>query len=83
MEFVSMQNMHNLIYRAEEKEMINCCNTTRVGVVPWGPLAPRILCTPMPQLMSTDRGQGNKDKMTPEVDAKIIKQVEKLATKKR
>lgn len=80
--FVSMQNEHNLIYREEEREMIKYCKKTGVGIVPWGPLAAGILCRPVSQLSSTDRGQGNKEKVRSDADAEIIRRVEELANKK-
>jgi aryl-alcohol dehydrogenase-like predicted oxidoreductase len=41
--FVSMQNMVNLIYREEEREMIPLCNDQGVGIIPWSPLARGLL----------------------------------------
>jgi len=37
--FVSMQNLYNLVYREEEKEMNRYCAETGVGLIPWSPLA--------------------------------------------
>ena len=37
--FVSMQTHYNLLYRAEEQEMIPFCVDQRIGVLPWSPLA--------------------------------------------
>ena len=37
--FVSMQNMYNLVYREEEREMLPLCADQGVGVLPWSPLA--------------------------------------------
>ena len=37
--FVSMQNMVNLIYREEEREMLPLCLAEGIGVMPWSPLA--------------------------------------------
>ena len=37
--FVAMQNLLNLLYREEEREMIPYCRTEDVGVVPWSPIA--------------------------------------------
>jgi 1-deoxyxylulose-5-phosphate synthase len=39
MQFVSMQNHYNLLYREEEREMIPQCIDQGVGVIPWSPLA--------------------------------------------
>ena len=38
-EFVSMQNHYNLVYREEEREMIPFCIEEGIGVLPWSPLA--------------------------------------------
>jgi 1-deoxyxylulose-5-phosphate synthase len=38
-EFVSMQNFYNLIYREEEREMMKYCADQNLAVIPWSPLA--------------------------------------------
>lgn len=37
--FISMQNLYNLLYREEEREMIPLCVDEGVGIIPWSPLA--------------------------------------------
>ena len=37
--FISMQNLHNLIYREEEREMNPLCVDQHVSLTPWGPLS--------------------------------------------
>ena len=37
--FVSMQNLYNLLYREEEREMIPLCRTEGIGLIPWSPTA--------------------------------------------
>ncbi len=37
--FATMQNIYNLIYREEEREMLPLCRDEGVGVIPWSPLA--------------------------------------------
>src|SRR5271156_4397283 len=37
--FVSMQNLVNLLYREEEREMLPLCAAEGIGVIPWSPLA--------------------------------------------
>jgi aryl-alcohol dehydrogenase-like predicted oxidoreductase len=37
--FISMQNLYNLMYREEEREMIPLCADQGVGLIPWSPLA--------------------------------------------
>jgi aryl-alcohol dehydrogenase-like predicted oxidoreductase len=36
--FVSMQNLVNLLYREEEREMLPLCAAEGIGVIPWSPL---------------------------------------------
>ena len=38
-QFVSMQPHYNLLYREEEREMLQLCATEGIGVIPWSPLA--------------------------------------------
>jgi aryl-alcohol dehydrogenase (NADP+) len=37
--FVSMQNLYNLLYREEEREMIPLCRAEGIGLIPWSPTA--------------------------------------------
>lgn len=37
--FISMQNLYNLAWREEEREMNAFCHETGVGLTPWAPLA--------------------------------------------
>ncbi len=37
--FITMQNNYNLIYREEEREMIPYCVDSKIGIIPWSPLA--------------------------------------------
>ncbi len=41
--FVSMQNLYNLLYREEEREMIPLCTSEQVALIPWSPTASGIL----------------------------------------
>ncbi|KAI8335050.1 NADP-dependent oxidoreductase domain-containing protein [Chlamydoabsidia padenii] len=41
--FVSMQNLYNLLYREEEREMIPYCLDSGVALIPWAPLAGGLL----------------------------------------
>jgi aryl-alcohol dehydrogenase-like predicted oxidoreductase len=38
-QFVSMQNLYNLTYREEEREMVPYCLDAGIGMIPWSPLA--------------------------------------------
>jgi aryl-alcohol dehydrogenase-like predicted oxidoreductase len=37
--FISMQNLYNLVWREEEKQMNDFCIQSGVGLIPWSPLA--------------------------------------------
>jgi len=37
--FVTVQSRYNLLNRTIEQELVPCCQTYGVGVIPWGPLA--------------------------------------------
>lgn len=37
--FVTVQARYNLLARQPEAELVPCCNTYEVGVIPWGPLS--------------------------------------------
>lgn len=41
--FVSMQNVYNLLYREEEREMIPLCKAEGIGIIPWSPTAVGVL----------------------------------------
>lgn len=43
--FISMQNLYNLVWREEERQMNDFCIQTGVGLMPWGPLAGGFLAT--------------------------------------
>jgi len=42
--FVTMQNLYNLVYREEEREMNPLCKDQKVELIPWSPLAGGLLC---------------------------------------
>ena len=44
--FVTMQNLYNLLYREEEREMLPLCLDAGVGSIPWSPLATGKLVRP-------------------------------------
>lgn len=83
--FVSMQNLYNLIYREEEREMLPYCNETGVGVIPWSPIARGLLTRPVSE--TSERQE--TDPYTPLLklgqqpsDDEIIKRVEEVAKKR-
>lgn len=44
--FISMENLHNAIYREEEREMIPLLQDLGVGMIPWSPQAGGALAMP-------------------------------------
>ncbi|KAG8882909.1 hypothetical protein FRB99_004626 [Tulasnella sp. 403] len=38
-QFISMQNLHNAVYREEEREMVPLLQDSGVGMIPWSPLS--------------------------------------------
>ena len=82
--FISMQNLYNLLYREEEREMIPYCFATQVNVVPWYALAGGILTRPWGHKTTA---RANNDsfleyimvKDAGEADEEIVNCVEKIA----
>jgi 1-deoxyxylulose-5-phosphate synthase len=82
--FVSMQNHYNLLYREEEREMMNLCLSEGIGVLPWSPLARGRLTRPWADKSSTSRA--SSDEMmtklyaqTEEADRKVVERVGEIA----
>ena len=63
--FVSVQDLYNLLYREEEREMQPLCEEEGLGMIPWSPLARGILARG-----SSDPGQTDRSSVDPFV--KII-----------
>mgnify|MGYP001507700508 FL=1 len=82
--FISMQNLYNLLYREEEREMIPYCIATQVKVFPWYALAGGILTRPWGHKTTA---RANNDsfleyimvKDAGEADEEIVNCVEKIA----
>jgi aryl-alcohol dehydrogenase-like predicted oxidoreductase len=55
--FVSMQNLYNLAYREEEREMGPLCARENIAVMPWSPLGAGYLTRPHEEFESTTRGE--------------------------
>jgi aryl-alcohol dehydrogenase-like predicted oxidoreductase len=55
--FVSMQNHINLLYREEEREMLDLCMEEGIGVIPWSPLARGKLTRPWTEGAPTKRAE--------------------------
>jgi aryl-alcohol dehydrogenase-like predicted oxidoreductase len=86
-EFISMQNLHNAMYREEEREMYPACTKFGMGGIPWSPIAMGFLARPWRNFAATsrgeDQGQGFLGQPTTEADKKINEQIEKIAKENR
>ena len=70
-----MQNLYNLVYREEEREMLPFCLKEGVAVTPWSPLASGFLARPYEELEATERGE-QMDRYESEVLARYEQGVE-------
>jgi aryl-alcohol dehydrogenase-like predicted oxidoreductase len=55
--FQTMQNLYNLAYREEEREMLPLCEKEDIGVIPYSPLAGGHLTRPHEEVNTTARGE--------------------------
>jgi aryl-alcohol dehydrogenase-like predicted oxidoreductase len=55
--FQTMQNLYNLVYREEEREMLPLCEKEGIGVIPWSPLGAGFLTRPHENFEATTRGE--------------------------
>ncbi|MBS1806760.1 MAG: aldo/keto reductase [Acidobacteria bacterium] len=78
--FVTMQNHYNLLYREEEREMMNLCVDQNIGVIPWSPLARGRLTRDWDE--ATERSQTDEFGKTlyVESDRQIVEAVANVAT---
>lgn len=84
-QFISMQNLYNLIYREEEREMYPLCKDLGVSAIPWSPLARGVLSgkpkgTTVRQ--ESDIFTKNLFGKTEENDNQIVERVKEIATKR-
>lgn len=84
--FVSMQPHYNLLYREEEREMLNLCREEGIGVIPWSPLARGHLTRPWKSQTTARTESDNFGKtlyaQTEAEDKKIVDAVNDIATKR-
>jgi len=81
--FVSMQNLVNLLYREEEREMLPLCAAEGIGVIPWSPQARGKLTRDWDYTSirtETDEAFGRLFANTQEADRKIVDRVAEVAT---
>lgn len=86
--FISMQNYYNLLYREEEREMMEYCELTNVGIIPWSPNARGVLTRPLGS-ENGDTSRLSSDSRIKKLglnqldvgEQEILKRVEELAKK--
>src|SRR6201989_376022 len=80
--FVSMQNLVNLLYREEEREMLPLCAAEGIGVIPWSPQARGKLSSDWDYSSirtETDEAFGRLFAKTEEADKKVADRVGEVA----
>ena len=80
--FVSMQNLVNLLYREEEREMLPLCAAEGIGVIPWSPQARGKLTRDLNYISirtETDEAFGRLFAKTEDADRKIVDRVAQVA----
>jgi aryl-alcohol dehydrogenase-like predicted oxidoreductase len=80
--FVSMQNLVNLLYREEEREMLPLCAAEGIGVIPWSPQARGKLTRNWDYTSirtETDEAFGRLFAKTDEADRKVADRVAEVA----
>jgi aryl-alcohol dehydrogenase-like predicted oxidoreductase len=80
--FVSMQNLVNLLYREEEREMLPLCAAEGIGVIPWSPQARGKLTRDRDYTSirtETDEAMTRLFAKTQEADRKVVDRVAELA----
>ncbi len=83
--FVTMQNLYNLIYREEERDMIPLCADLGVGLTPWSPNAKGRLARKPGTITQRYDNEAVGKRFFPleaESDLEIIRRVEELAGKR-
>ncbi|KAJ4397193.1 hypothetical protein N0V93_001417 [Gnomoniopsis smithogilvyi] len=85
-EFISMQNLHNAVYREEEREMIPSLKKFGMGMIPWSPVAMGFLTRPHAQVNETVRGSTMQGAFLrnelQESDKLINEKIEEIAKKR-
>ena len=81
--FVSMQNLVNLLYREEEREMLPLCAAEGIAVTPWSPQARGRLTRDWDYTSirtETDEAFGRLFAKTEDADRKVVDRVAQIAT---
>lgn len=76
--FISMQDMYNLIYREEEREMVKMCEYEAIAMTPFSPLAHGVFSKPIDALRQDNLAKCQNQYQL-ECDKEIVKRVYELA----
>ena len=84
-EFISIQNHYNLIYREEEREMMQLLEEEKIVMTPYSPLAAGRVCRlytdEKTKRSSNDPGNVKKYEHAKDVDIPVIKRIKEVADK--
>ena len=80
--FSTMQNLVNLLYREEEREMLPLCRDQGVGILPWSPLARGRLTRPFNIQTARSKADNFGKTLEGEADEAIISVVQKIAERR-
>jgi aryl-alcohol dehydrogenase-like predicted oxidoreductase len=83
--FVSMQNLLNLLYREEEREMLPLCRSEGIGVIPWSPLAKGRLTQDWDEKTARSENDEAGQRLAAamvDADRKIVERVAEVAAKR-
>ncbi|KAL4794061.1 NADP-dependent oxidoreductase domain-containing protein [Aspergillus venezuelensis] len=81
--FTSMQNLYNLLYREEERDVNPFCDVEGIGLIPWSPLARGLLARPATVQTERSKKDAKTAKwFTGDQNETIINRVQQIAEKK-
>jgi aryl-alcohol dehydrogenase-like predicted oxidoreductase len=80
--FISMQNHYNLLYREEEREMMNLCADQGVGVIPWSPLARGRLTRDWDDATERSRTDEFGKMLYVDADRRVVEHVAEVASRR-
>lgn len=81
--FATLQNLYNLLYREEEREMMPLCESEGISMIPWSPLARGLLARAnAPQATTRSGSDVYVELFQTEADAKVVDQVVRIANQR-
>ena len=80
--FSTMQNLVNLLYREEEREMLPLCRDQKVGILPWSPLARGRLTRRFDMQTARSRTDNFGKTLEGDADEAIITAVQRVAERR-